>query len=264
MNLNTTESQAAKRGPRLLFMVLMLLLIALLFYFMPKIKGIKPNPLTGEAGDLLYISSFEAYEDEWELYPGMLKAEIVDGQMQLSGQGGIPFSSTRPYFEDFDLRVDASAFENPNNDGYGVILSMQDPNNMLVFEISSDGYYRVSQLNQGFSKIISTWIPSEAIRQGLGVSNQIRVVRKDDQYYFFVNDQALQLCLPDKPEGTSTFTATGECLGKLVDSLEHDLFDTGHLGLMADASSANVVIGFDNFIVTYPKELIVEIDGNDT
>lgn len=223
-----------------------------------------------EPGQVAYIAAFDGFADEWQLYEGVLSAQVLlDGALRLeagSPNSG-PFSAARPYFADFDLRIEAKPVQGPLDNAYGVIFRLEDNGNSSPaddsyywFFISSDGYYQVMRVLNGVQKRLSDWIPSPAIRPGLGVTNWLRVVATGDTFRFYINNQPVQLCVPDDPAGESTFTALGECVGgQMLDTLTDGSIAAGKIGLIVHAfdkraDEPGVMVDFDNLVIFGPEQ----------
>jgi hypothetical protein len=219
--------------------------------------------VSGAPGTLLHAASFDGgandgFNDEWDQYSGRLTASIEDGALlfRIDEPRGAPFSAPTVFYLDFDARTAASAVDGDNsNNGFGIIFRLRDSDNHYRFLISSDGYYRVVRTVNGEQKDLSTWIPSDAIQQGIGVTNRLRVVGRGDQFQFFINDQPVQLCVPDDPNGVSTYSG-GQCFGTMRDTLEDAALDAGAVGLTAESLDlpGEVRIAFDYLLVYSPEE----------
>lgn len=216
-----------------------------------------------EAGQVAYIAAFDGFTEDWSQYEGVLTAQVADGRLRLEAAAANsgPFSAARQHFGDFDLRVQAAPVAGPADNGYGVIFRLQDNGNTDLsddsyywFLISSDGYYQVMRVLNGVQKRLSDWIPSDAILPGLNVTNTLRVVASGSRFRFYANNQLLPLCVPDNPDGESTFTALNECVqGQMVNELIDSAIDSGRIGVIAHAfSEAGVVVEFDNLVVMGP------------
>lgn len=208
--------------------------------------------LTGEPGDLLYIATFDRFEDEWGIQGLRFDPVIADGVMRFDVNDieRSPYALTKPHFSDFDLRLEARPVAGPLNNGYGVMFRLQDAKNYYRFLISSDGYYRVDRMVDGVEKDLSTWVKSSAIDEGLDVTNWLRVVASGEYFQFFINNQLVQLCVPDDPEGESTYYLD-ECVeGTMVDTLQDDSFASGQIGpAVLTLDEPNVAVEFDNLVV---------------
>jgi hypothetical protein len=219
-----------------------------------------------ESGKVAYLATFDALQQDWNLSVGRLKSEILDTgvlRLEVGDIKSLPFAEANPYFGDFDLQVEATPVDGPENNGYGVIFRLQNKDNsspddddFYLFLISSDGYYRVVRSFNHEQKELSTWIPSPAVIQHTGVTNRLRVVAKGDQFQFFINGQQVALCIPDDPTARSTYSEqTGECTGgKMLDTLADSSIPNGQIGVAAETfDEAGVVVDFDNLVVYGPS-----------
>lgn len=236
-------------------------------------------------GALAYAATFDDLLTDWDQNPGRLSALITDGALRLTigePDDGL-YSATRPYFSDFDLRVQARALEGPEDNGFGVIFRLHDRyddhpllddnllNNVIVrrlvqlterynyylFLISSDGYYQVARVLDGEEKVLSTWIESPLVNSGIGAQNDLRVIALGNEFQFFVNGTQVELCIPDDPNAQSTYRL-GECLGgQMLETLVDTSIPNGRLGVVARAyqsmdTNDAVVVDFDNVLVYGP------------
>ncbi len=218
-----------------------------------------------EAGKVAYIATFDDFKSDWTQTDGRLKVQILDSgslRITVGDVDKLPFSQAKPYFGDFDMRAQAAAVDGPQSNGFGLIFRLQNKDNtsptdddFYLFEISSDGYYRVLRSFENDQKELSTWIPSSLINQHIGATNFLRVNAKGDQFQFFINNQQVQLCIPDDPNGVSTFPVTGECVGgKMLDTLVDASIPNGQLGVVAQSlDEQGVVVDFDNVVVYGPS-----------
>lgn len=248
--------------------------------------------LDGDPGALLYVSAFSGFSDEWELYDGRQSAKIVDEQLELrvTAPQTATWSSARPRFRDFDLSVSVTAKEGPIDNAMGVVFQAQsleddacdlpavilcgidqlvplvgaairqvldatDSDIRVAFLISSDGYYSLWKASAGKTRLLSAWIASPNIRQGLGMANTIRIIARDSSYRFLINGAPVSLCIPFDASATSTYYG-GECIeGEMRDSYRPESFKSGNLGLIAQSTATGgggVVVRFDNFLVYSP------------
>ena len=206
------------------------------------------------AGAVLYAETFDAAPADWELYEGRLAAQAEDGALHIMVDvpQRSPYSTANPHFADFDQRVQAKAVSGPLNNGFGVIFREQDPENYYLFLISSDGWYQVKRSVDGDQVEVSTWIESPLVNQGLDAENSLRVVAQGDTFRFYINDEPVELCIPDDPSGISTYVngcIGGQMYGELVDSA----IPSGQIGVVALAlDEPGVEVAFDNVLVFGP------------
>ncbi len=250
--------------------------------------------LDGSPGTLLYVSAFSGFSDEWDLYDGQQSAKIVDEQLELrvTAPQTATWSSARPHFRDFDLSVSLTAEEGPIDNAMGVVFQAQrleddtcdlpavilcgidrllplagtairqvvdasDSDVRLAFLISSDGYYSLRRATAGRTRLLSAWIASPYIKQGLGTANTIRIIARDSSYRFLINGAPVSLCMPHDASATSTYYG-GECIeGEMRDSYRPGSFKSGKLGLIAQSTATGgggVVVRFDNLLVFSPAD----------
>lgn len=250
---------------RRLMVLLVLVFLVVASYALNRLTQNWHYILPVEPGKVAYIATFDGFEEDWSQYQGVLTAQITDTEALLLEAGDPnsgPFSVTQQYFGDFDVRVQATPIEGPEDNGYGLIFRLQDNGNSNLsddsyywFLISSDGYYQVVRVLNGQSKQLSAWIPADAIQQGIGVTNWLRVVARGDHFRFFINNTPVQLCVPDNPDGESTFTALNECVqGQMVDELVDASIASGRLGVIAHSfDEPGVAVEFDNLVVFGPE-----------
>jgi len=231
---------------------------------------------TGEAGDLLYVSAYDGFLDEWDLYEGQQNAQIIDDALQIgvTSANQASWSTTQHIFADFDMTVKAQAIEGPIDNAFGVIFRLQsgaedtcdlpmvilcgvadiapllnvavrqlvddtsgtDSIHYYTFLISSDGYYSVWKVENGVEEKLSAWIASPLINQDLNAENTVRVVARGSQFQFFINGEQVSLCIPNDPEAVSTYSG-GECIdGTMQGVLTDASIPSGQLGTIAQAT----------------------------
>ena len=262
--------------------------------------------LDGEAGDLLYVSAFDGFLDEWKLYDGQQSAQIIDDTLQIgiSVPNQAAWSTAQPLFEDFDITLKATALEGQiNYNAFGVIFRLQtgadkacdlpmvifcgisdiapifktgvrllvddtsgtDSINYYAFLISSDGFYSVVKVENGSETKLSEWVASPAINQNLNTENIIRVVGRGSQFQFFINGEQMNVCIPNDPDGISTYSG-GKCIeGTMQSVLTDNTITTGQLGAITQAlqnGGGGVVVQFDNMIVFSPANNIEKDESN--
>lgn len=268
MPMTTRPSLAARRA--VLLLALALALAALL-----AVRGTIPNwsaPVVSAApGEVLLAASFDGesaseFNRDWDQYTGRLSAAVGDGVLRVR-VGDAPagaYSAANLVFSDFDLTVQATAESEPIDNGFGVVFRLQDKGNtsfaddsFYLFLISSDGFYRLVRVTDGVERVLSEWIDSPVIRQGLGVTNRVRVRAVGDAFDFAINGQAVPLCVPENPEATSTY-ANGVCVGGALQMVLRDsAIASGRIGVGGVATltgGPGVTVAFDNLVVLSPAD----------
>jgi hypothetical protein len=263
-----------------LFQLLLFVVILLAVYGLNQVTQHWHYVVPTTSGKVILAAGFDGFQDDWSQYTGKLKAQIMDTgvlRLNVSDFNSLPFSVANPYIQNFDLRVQAKPIKGPSNNGYGVIFRLQDKDNAapgdddyFLFLVSSDGYYQIMRQLNGKQKVISDWIPSPAVQQGLNVTNTLRVIANGNQFQFYVNGQQVQLCVPDDASGQSTYDeAKAECVkGKMLDILADDSIAYGRIGVAAQSfdtlvddtmpggadgqDQPAIVVDFDNVVVLGP------------
>jgi hypothetical protein len=235
-----------------------------------------PVILEKPAGELLYISAFDGFLDEWQVYTGQQSAQIVDDTMQLdvTSAGQATWSVAQPIFADFDVTIKTEPIAGPIDNAYGVVFRLQSGAdqacdlpwvilcgigdmlpifdigirqifdssggassiNYYAFLISSDGYYTVKRVIDGEEQNLSAWIQSPVIRQNLNAQNTVRVVARGAHFQFFINGEQVLLCIPNDPTAQSTYYG-GECVdGTMQGVLTDASLAYGQLGVMTQST----------------------------
>ena len=250
--------------------------------------------LESAPGDLLFVSAFTGFTDEWDLYSGQQSAAVVDEQLELrvTSPQTATWSAARHPFRDFDMSVRAVAHAGPIDNAYGVIFHARDAadgacdlpavilcgisdllpiagaalrqvfeptesGGYFAFLISSDGYYSLWETESDQTKLLSAWISSPLINQGLGVVNTIRVIARDSSFRFYINGAETPLCISNDAAATSTYVG-GECIdGAMRNMYYDDSAVSGMLGVIAQSTTTGgggVVARFDNVLVFSPAD----------
>lgn len=245
------------------FLALLGLLIGLLFVA-NRLRGLHFT-VTGQPGDLLYAAAFAGEPDGWSTYDdGRLSAIVEDGGLVVRANqaSSAAFSAGPFWFEDATLQAVAAAVEGPLDNGFGLMVALNTQDNQrpdddayLLFLISSDGYYAVRQRLNGAEQVLSTWIPSAAIQTGLGVENDLSVTLTDGRAAFSVNGQPLAFCVPNQPDGESTYYLDQCVDGQMLDTLPVADAGPGQVGVVALTTASGgpgVAVRFDGVTVLAP------------
>lgn len=132
-------------------------------------------------------------------------------------------------FTDVAIEVQATKAGGPDDNDFGIICRYMDVNNWYSFIISSDGYYGIVKVKDGYQELLGmdTMEPSNAINQG-AATNTIRAE-----------------CIGS----TLSLYANGTLLTTQTDSE----FASGDVGLLAGTFDiVGTDITFDNFTVYKP------------
>ena len=295
MTETTTPKHPIRRGFLLLFVLLVVLLVLNMLY--PLAAGWQ-GTLSGDSGELLYAAGFDGFTDEWQQYEGRTSAQITDGILRISNNSDRPvYSAAAPIFADFDVAVTTRAVEGElENEGYGIIFRLQEQTTGCnrsfvlacglaeiplvkiparyffaqentgatgyhVFLITNDGYYSIWSSNENNQlQAVTVWHNSNGLlNDGLGAENRIRVVGRGDEFRFYINGEAVELCIPfdgEQPTGSAA-----ACMGEQSFVWQDGTLPQGQLGLIVNVLSIpGIVVDFDNFTVISPEDELQESD----
>jgi hypothetical protein len=194
--------------------------------FLPTQAGTTLTP-----GVVVYQDDFEDPTSGWSTGSDD-DTEVVyqDGEYRVSvfRENYVAWGNPEPALDlgDFEIEVDARAVEGPLDNNLGILVRYQDDEeDFYWFQISSDGYFSVDRLAGDDWVTVAGWQEADAIRQGLGTTNRLKVSCSGDRFIFSVNDTYLG-------------TVTDENLGP------------GNIGLAAGTfAEPGTVVYFDNLRV---------------
>ncbi len=236
---------------------------------------VEPDP-----GELLYATSFDDFNDEWDLFPGRDAAQVADldtldaavtphpaltDQVLVIKYGAgvsdeVIWSTLDRKFADFDLRVTARLLEGPiDQNQFGVIFRYRNANNFYIFRITADGYYSLVRVQDGVQEKISDWGITDVIAQG-DTPNTLRIIARGDTFTFFVNDTPVPLCL--KGENETSMWANWEGPGICFTdeprlAYQDDTFKQGRIALAAGTiDGSDVRVAFDDLVIVGPDPAI--------
>ncbi len=232
---------------------------------------------SGGPGALLHAADFASAARDQDLFAGRLSAQLVEGALRLTAgvSESLVYAATGPYFHDFDIEVEARPLAGPLDNAYGLLFRLREAQSAPLLEalglpgsgfagarsyylflISSDGYYQLRRSQAGEQQILSAWIPSPLIRQGLEISNRLRVVAQESTLHFYINGEPVALCIPDDAQTRSTW-ANDECVGgQMRLTLQDESPEAGRIALVAQSfQQAGVVLAFDNLLVRMPQPM---------
>jgi hypothetical protein len=182
-------------------------------------------------GELPWSDDFSASTSGW-LAESDASAEVTyhDGVMRIliKAPNSLAWASAERDFSDLRLTVEATQAGGPDDNEYGVIVRMQDPDHFYLFSISGDGYYQASKYDDDGRVVLGDdWLPSDAIHLG-AATNLLEVVCRGR---------------------TMTFSVNGVQLVETQDSS----YSRGDIGLYAGSFfESDVEIHFDNLRVDSP------------
>ncbi len=211
-----------------------MLLLALLLLSGLAACGARAAPASSEM-DVLYRDSFAPGETGPWMVEGDAQGRtaVLDERLiiQIDTPTTMQFATLpEPIFSDFVLQVEARLLAGSLQSSYGILFRMQDATRFYRFEITPDGFYMVERRNAdgSWTRFVPDWSVAPAIRQGIGVVNQLRVEAVGSDMRFYVNDTLVQ-------QVTDSQYATGTIA-----------LDAGTFG------EAGLQVAFDNLLVKRP------------
>ncbi|NET74135.1 MAG: hypothetical protein F6K62_25370 [Sphaerospermopsis sp. SIO1G2] len=190
------------------------------------------NPVPTGSND--YLETFDSAGD-WGI--GILEddagnievnAEIEGGVLTFETfvENGFYWSTAGQNFGSGVYELDVTAVSGSENNGIGMIFfANNETDDFYLFEISSDGFVWLGYCQSGCQDISylvgDGWFPSDAIKQGMGATNNMRVDVNDGSMTFYVNDTIVG-------EAFDTNLSSGD-IGVAIES-----FDGGAMALEFD------------------------------
>lgn len=224
-------------------------------------------------GELIYLTTFDAFNDEWDIEnatdsytsaviePDELGNNRLVINLTPEAEQGV-FTLLNRKLRNFDLRLTTTqlASDPLHDNAFGVIFGYRNDETYYQFQISGDGYYRLLKIapngDSNEVEIISDWrlttAPDEdfeinntnptIIRPGSynpinsvqDAQNEIRVIVRDQKFAFFVNGVPLPLCLKGTRR-TSMWVGEGCVEGNIFTyTFEDPDYRQGKIGLFVD------------------------------
>lgn len=190
--------------------------------------------IPGESG-LLYQSNFDE-AGSWGVGDMEGASGVVsDGlyRMSVTAEEGFFWTTAGESLSDGSFEVQTVQQEGPLDNGFGLLIRAErEAERFYVFEISGDGYVWIGLCQQSCASartlVGDGWFYSEAVRQGLQVSNQLRVEADGGALRFVVN-------------------------GVEVGSVQDEALAAGDIGLFVETlGEGGVTVAFDNVQVEAP------------
>jgi len=148
----------------------------------------------GDSAPLPWMDDFSDPTSGWQTESdATAEVEYRDGVMRLRilSPNRLAWAFADQKLTDFRLTVDATQVAGPDDNAYGVLVRVQDPEHFYRFSISGDGYYRVDKYEDGTWEILGgDWAASKAIHTG-PATNSLAVTCEGATMSFAVNGSRL-------------------------------------------------------------------------
>lgn len=159
--------------------------------------------------------------------------EVTGGRYEflVKSDLGLFWATAGELISDGIYQVEATQLDGPLDNGYGMMFRVDsDSDSFYLFEVSGDGYVWIGVCENSCEEeqplVGNGWVSSEAVNQGLNVTNVLRVRAEGGNMIFFVNDQEV---------------------GRVTDNT----LGRGDIGIMVETlGQGGVLVAFDNFTVT--------------
>ena len=213
------------RNRWLLFIVGIILVLLLLWLVF--------SMLQSDSGETEFTESFEN-AGSWTVGQDASASGLVsDGRYEITvnQMGDIFWVTAGKNFEDGYFEVQASPIEGAMDNGYGMLIRVdEERGRFYLFKVSSDGYVFAGRCEDSCLKtealVSQDWFSSPAVNQGLEITNTLGILAVGPGMTFFVNETEV---------------------GRVTD----ESFKNGDIGLIAETfAPGGLLVAFDNFKVT--------------
>jgi hypothetical protein len=195
-------------------------------------SGSVPTPAVNApgTGTPVYQDDFADPGSGWSVYAeDDSVADYTDGEYRVGTYRDNYMAWGNPEgleLANFEAEVDARTVEGPLDNNFGLLVRTQpDDDNFYWFQISADGYYSVDRMQAGEWIGMVDWTESDAINQGIGATNHLKVVCDQELFSFYVN-------------------------GTYLTGVTDASFSSGNIGLAVGTfDEPGAVVHFDNIVV---------------
>ena len=89
----------------------------------------------------------------------------------------------------YSIEVGAKHFDGSDEHGYGIRFAASDWNNSYSFNITNNGYYRISKMDKGKYSNLVAWTFSSALKKGNNIDNKLEVKVYNTYIDIYINGQ---------------------------------------------------------------------------
>lgn len=175
------------------------LLLISLFCFLIFLSACSQNRVVLEGPDVIFADTFVAGQTGDWLMEGddAGRTAVLNEQLVITVKEPHILQYTtlnEPLFADFILEADVTQLAGDLESSYGLLFRMQSSGQFYRFDITGNGLYVMERHNSDgtWTRFLDDWVESAAIKQGLAVTNRLKVVAQGPLLSFYVNDQLLQ------------------------------------------------------------------------
>ena len=195
---------------------------------------------SANAQTILYQENFDRESKDWPYFDSPdLTNKVENGVFKFTYKKAAvhaaKFVSTEPSKTiNYSIETAVEHLKGVDNFGYGITFGAKDVNNLYFFGISANGSFTLySFANAKYTNIIN-WTPSVFIYRTAGFKNKLKVEKRNNKIYLFIN-------------------------GQVVGNIDAPAFFGDKCGVMVQM---NQTVAFDDFIIkstnnTTPNEKLV-------
>ena len=172
--------------------------------------------LACEGDRVLFAEDFAAADASWGEQSG--KFAIKDGAavVKADSQHGYKALNNAFLFDDADICLTATALEigKPEDSAGGLVFWAQDYRNAYFLLLATNGYFKIGRLvNDAWVNPPLDWTASDAIAQGVGKPNTLRLTIKGQALAVAINGKPVTMLRAQSPIAPSLiglYTESGE------------------------------------------------------
>ncbi|MCF7911455.1 MAG: hypothetical protein K9M99_02925 [Candidatus Cloacimonetes bacterium] len=172
-------------------LIIILILGSILFLFS------QMSPQDSKQGIILR-EDFNNNNYNWDLFNDESgKAEIRDGKFYYEGKdasGNLHIFNSDLTTQNLDQYVIETSIQHVsgvNEYAIGLIFGVKDGNNYYTFDITNNGYFRITKYEDGDHKKVLEWSSSDALN--IDKPNKLTIIKFSTVYYFAVNDELVTM-----------------------------------------------------------------------
>ena len=89
---------------------------------------------------------------------------------------------------DFQIESNVLKISGVYNNGFGISFGRKDSDNEYVYNISSNGYYKIFKQQDKKYTAIKAWTKTSSVKQGNNAYNKFKVVKENNNLKFYINE----------------------------------------------------------------------------
>ncbi|WP_316787180.1 caspase family protein [Pedobacter frigiditerrae] len=152
---------------------------------------------TVNAQNVLYQANFsnESKSKDWPYYDSPeINTKVEDGSFKFTYKKSVAHAAKFVSYypnknSSFSIETTVEHLKGVDNFGYGIVFGAKDVNNLYFFGISGNGNFTLYSFSNGKYTNILNWQPSNFIYRSQGFKNKLKVEKRSDKIYLFINNQ---------------------------------------------------------------------------